>query len=59
MQTAKLTRLDRGVAVAHQELTSTHRQPANRATTIVLTDSLANLVPASVSVAEAVAAKAD
>jgi Mg-chelatase subunit ChlD len=59
IQTAKQTRLDRGVAVAHQELTSSSRRPANQAVMIVLTDGLANPVPASVAVEEAAAAKAD
>jgi hypothetical protein len=59
IQTAKQTRLDRGVAAGDEELTSSRRRPGNQAVMIVLTDGLANPVPASVAVDEAAAAKTD
>jgi Mg-chelatase subunit ChlD len=59
IQTARQTRLDRGVAVGHEELVGSRRRPGNQAVMIVLTDGLANPVPASVAVEEAAAAKAD
>jgi len=53
------TRIDLGVELAHQELTSSRRRSANDPVMIVLTDGKANPVPASVAVEKARAAKAD
>lgn len=51
------TRIDLGIEKAHEELTSSRRKPANRPVMIVLTDGLANPVPASTAVRRAQAAK--
>jgi Mg-chelatase subunit ChlD len=53
------TRIDLGIEKAHGELTSTRRNPANDPVLILLTDGLANPVPASVAVQRAGEAKAD
>jgi Mg-chelatase subunit ChlD len=55
--TAQFTRIDRGIAVARDELTGPRHQPANTAVMIVLTDGRANPVPADVAVDEARRAK--
>ena len=53
------TRIDLGVELAHQELTSSRRRGVNDPVMIVLTDGKANPVPASVAVEKARRAKAD
>jgi Mg-chelatase subunit ChlD len=53
------TRMDLGIEKAHEELTSARRNPANDPVLILLTDGLANPVPASVAVQRAEDAKAD
>ena len=53
------TRIDRGIEVAHEELTGPRRKPGNQAVMIVLTDGLANPEPASTAVRRAQAAKDD
>jgi Mg-chelatase subunit ChlD len=53
------TRIDRGIEEGHRELTSTRRRVGNRPVMIVLTDGLANPMPASVAVERAKAAKDD
>ena len=53
------TRIDLGIAKAHEELTSARRNPANDPVLILLTDGLANPVPVSVAVQRAASAKAD
>jgi hypothetical protein len=53
------TRIDRGIAVAHEELTGPRRRPGSAAVMVVLTDGLANPEPASTAVARAGEAKGD
>jgi Mg-chelatase subunit ChlD len=53
------TRIDRGIAVAHEELTGPRRRAGSAAVMVVLTDGLANPEPASTAVARAGAAKGD
>jgi Mg-chelatase subunit ChlD len=53
------TRIDLGIGEAHKELTSARHKPANQAVMILLTDGLANPVPASTAVQRALAAKED
>ncbi|HLB36503.1 MAG TPA: vWA domain-containing protein, partial [Gemmatimonadales bacterium] len=53
------TRIDRGIEEGHRELTSARRRAGNKPVMIVLTDGLANPVPASVAVERAKAAKDD
>jgi Mg-chelatase subunit ChlD len=55
--TAQYTRIDRGIAVAREELGSVRHRRANTPVMIVLTDGRANPVPVSVAEAEAQAAK--
>ncbi len=52
------TRIDRGIEEAHTELASERRRATNRPVLILLTDGLANPVPASVAVENAARAKA-
>jgi Mg-chelatase subunit ChlD len=53
------TRIDRGIEEAHTELGSQRHKAQNKPVMIVLTDGLANPVPASVAVDRAKAAKDD
>jgi Mg-chelatase subunit ChlD len=53
------TRIDRGIAVAHEELTGPRRRAGSAAVMLVLTDGLANPEPASTAVARAGEAKGD
>jgi Mg-chelatase subunit ChlD len=53
------TRIDRGIAVAHEELTGPRRRASSAAVMVVLTDGLANPEPASTAVARAGEAKGD
>ena len=55
--TAQFTRIDRGIAVAREELASTRHRPGNTPVMIVLTDGRANPVPVSVAEVEARQAK--
>jgi hypothetical protein len=55
--TAQFTRIDRGIAVARDELASPRRRTGNVPVMIVLTDGLNNPVPVDVAVAEAARAK--
>jgi Mg-chelatase subunit ChlD/DNA-binding beta-propeller fold protein YncE len=55
--TAPLTRIDRGVAMAHAELVSDRHQIGNQRAMIVLSDGYANPGPAETAVAAARAAK--
>jgi WD40 repeat protein/uncharacterized protein YegL len=55
--TAQFTRIDRGIAVAREELASTRHRPGNTPVMIVLTDGRANPVPVSVAESEARQAK--
>jgi len=55
----RATRIDLGIERAHEELTGDRRNPTNKAVLILLTDGLANPVPASVAVRRAQAAKDD
>jgi Mg-chelatase subunit ChlD len=57
IQVAQFTRIDRGIALASQELHGPHHTPQNVAVMIVLTDGLANPVPVDAAVAEAQRAK--
>jgi Mg-chelatase subunit ChlD len=57
IQTAQYTRIDRGIAVAHEELTGSRRRADNIAVMIVLTDGKANPVPVDVAIDEARRAK--
>jgi Mg-chelatase subunit ChlD len=53
------TRIDRGIEVAHEELTGSRRKPTNQAVMIVLTDGLANPEPPATAVRRAQAARDD
>jgi len=53
------TRIDLGIQAGHLELMGTNRHPLNRPVMIVLTDGLANPVPASVAVRKALDARGD
>jgi Mg-chelatase subunit ChlD len=53
------TRIDRGIAVAHEELTGPRRRAGSAAVMVVLTDGLANPEPVSTAVARAREAKVD
>lgn len=53
------TRVDLGIEAGHLELVGTNRNPQNRPVMIVLTDGLANPVPASVAVSKAQVARGD
>jgi Mg-chelatase subunit ChlD len=53
------TRIDLGIAVAHEELTGPRRRAGSAAVMVVLTDGLANPEPASTAVARAGEAKRD
>jgi hypothetical protein len=57
ISTAQFTRIDRGIAVAHAELTGPRHRPSNTPVMIVLTDGRANPVPVSVAEGEAQTAK--
>jgi len=59
IQVARQTRIDLGIEVAHEELTSTRHKPENQPVMIVLTDGKANPVPVSAAVEKARLAKAD
>ena len=53
------TRIDLGIAKAHEELTSARHEPVNDLVLILLTDGLANPEPASTAIRRAQAAKDD
>ncbi len=57
IQTAQFTRIDRGIAIARQELLGSRRNEDSTPVMIVLTDGRANPVPVDVAIVEARLAK--